>query len=81
MKTFKFFETSPFNYYSITISWPKFKWGKVDYYEDYDASMDNANKYSIDMTTSIGYYDSEVYKSIWFILFGFGITFSLQDGY
>lgn len=81
MKTFKFFETSPFNYYSISLSWPRLKWGKVLYYEDYDASIDNAKKYSIDMQTSFGYYDSDVYKSMWFIVVGFGITFSFQDGY
>ncbi len=81
MKTFKFLQTSPFNYWSITLTWPKIKWGAVTYQEYYDASIDNARKYSIDFPSSCGHYISDTYESCWLIIFGFGVTISEQDGY
>ena len=81
MKTFKFLQTSPFNYWSITLTWPKIKWGAVTYLEDYDASIDNARKYSVDFDSTVGYYDSDTYQSMWLIIFGFGITIAEQNGY
>ena len=81
MKSFKFLERSPFNYWSINLIWPKAKWGKVTFSEDYDASIDEANKYSLAFPTEIGYYEDNHFNSGWVILIGFGLSVNCQNGY
>lgn len=81
MKSFKFLQTSPFHYWEITFLAPKVKWGKVHFSEDYDGSVDNGHKYSVQFNTDIGFYEDNHYKTAWLIVLGFGISLRNQEGY
>ena len=80
-KQFNFLEKSWCDYWAFTIVWPQLFWGRVNDTQDYDAFISEADKYALDLKTSIGFYEDNNLMSIWIIILGFGFSFKRQNGY